>query len=145
MRDRIRAAAVLAAPTPPTGRCPSGLDFESCRCVDGQTGARCPQGSTRRTIANGWVRRSTPTPTYAAQVINTLADQLAQTHAEPVTIDVQTTAFLDAGRTVLATVPPIVQTAVLDRVIATLPAPRTDQGETCGEWAIRLRSAAVTR
>ncbi|MEV7867456.1 hypothetical protein AB0P17_15445 [Streptomyces sp. NPDC088124] len=120
MRDRIRAAATTAAPTP--------------------SGIRAPQ-TGRRAIATGWVR-GRPGPSYPAQVLNALADQLTPTAAEPVTVEVWTDALHTAGRTVLATVPRIVCTATLDHVIATLPAPRISQGETCGEWALRLRTAA---
>ena len=83
-------------------------------------------------------------PSYAAKILTALADQLTPTAAQAVTTDVWTTALHQAGRTVLATVPALVRREVCDRAVAALPSPRIAAGETCGEWAIRLRAAART-
>lgn len=87
------------------------------------------------------LRRALTEPTHAARYATTTADHLAhRDRADQPAVRHILPALHDAYPAALGNAPAAVRARAIDSVHAALPEPR--DGETCGEYAIRLRDAA---
>ncbi|MFD8970519.1 hypothetical protein ACFV0C_36955 [Streptomyces sp. NPDC059568] len=87
--------------------------------------------------------RSLPAPSYAAQLLTEFATQLDSHPADALTPRAIGTALAAAMDSTLRMLPLAVQGAVAIRALGALPQLAPGEWITCGEYALRLRAAAV--